>query len=135
MERLFRYIVVISTLLFAIIYILPFYDYLWLNDEQLYLAAFDAWGSVIPNNIYVYWSLFFIWLAISVGLFFFIPIARTAFVIMLVATTIASLFWGFLVLPPISATLFNIVAMSDGAILVMLYLTSVSRRFEYTPNK
>ncbi|MCW8826205.1 MAG: hypothetical protein OQK78_07250, partial [Gammaproteobacteria bacterium] len=127
MEKLFRYIVVISTVLFVFLHILPFIDHMWLTEKELDLAAYDAWGANLPTNIYFYWGNLSVWVTIFIGLFFYIPVSRTAFVIMLVLTSIASFFYGFSVLPAISATVGNIVTMTDGALLVMLYLTSVSR--------
>ena len=130
MIKLFRYIVVISTILMVVYWMLPFVDYLWLTGEELKLARYDGWGASIPNHPLIYWGVFTIWLAISVGLFFLVPIARPAFLIMQVATIVASLFWGFMVLPTVSATVGNIVAVSDGVLLAMLFLTSVGKEFE-----
>jgi hypothetical protein len=130
MIKLFRYVVVISTILMVVYWLLPFVDHLWLKEEELNLAGYDGWGASIPNNPIIYWGLFTIWLTISVSLFFLVPIARSAFVAMQVITLTASFFWGFMVLPPISATVGNIVAVSDGVLLAMLFLTSVGKEFE-----
>ena len=81
MDKIFRWIIVISTLLFIIAWLLPYYDYLWLSDEQLDLLSYDGSGSSIPSSPLIYWGWFFTWLTISVCLFFFVPIARKVFVI------------------------------------------------------
>jgi len=129
MKNLFRYTVVISTVLFVMLWLLPYFDYLWLSEEQLNLALADGYGSYIPNHPLIYWSLFVAWFTISVGLFFFVTVARTAFFALLVITVLADFFWGFRVLPPISASISVIVTLSDGAILTMAYFTSVSNYF------
>lgn len=114
----------------VVYWLLPIVDHLWLTEEELNLARYDSWGASIPSHPIIYWGFFTIWLVISLGLFFLIPIARTAFLVMQVVTIVASFFWGFMVLPPISATVGNVVAVSDGVLLAMLFLTSVGREFE-----
>jgi len=130
MGKLFRYIIVFSTTLVVIFWVLPFVDYLWLNEEQLEFARYDTWGSSLPSNAIIYWGLLSIWLLIALGLFLFVPIARTAFVVMQLITIFASFFWGFLVLPPVSVVISNMIGLSDGVILAMLFLTSISKKFE-----
>ena len=130
MDKIFRTIVVTSAILFLIVTLLPFIDYLWLTNDQLELLAYDGWDSIIPNNQFIYWLLTIIWLIISVGLFFFIRIARTAFLIMQITVFIASFFWGIRISSPEVTAINGLIAISDGAILVMAYLTSVARCFE-----
>lgn len=129
MRNLFRYVVAISTILFVVLWILPYFHYLWLTEEELNLAAAQGYGSYIPGHPLIYWGLFAAWLAVSIGLFFFVAIARTAFVFLLVATAVANFFWGFWVMPPFSAGISGLVAVADGAIVTMIYLTSVSNHF------
>ena len=114
---------------------MPLIDHLWLTQEQLNLARYDTWGSSIPNHPLIYWGMFTIWLVISIGLFFFVPFARTAFVIMQFISLVASFFWGFLVQSPASAAIGSMLGLSDGVILAMLFLTSVANKFKNTPNK
>jgi hypothetical protein len=135
MEKTFRYVVVLSMVLFVLYWILPFIDYLWLTEEQLEFARYDTWGASIPNHPLIYWGVFTIWLVISAGLFFFVPIARAAFVIMQVISFVATFFWGFLVVPPVSAAIGSMAGLIDGVIIAMLFLTSVASKFNNTPNK
>jgi len=130
MKQLFRFIVVISTLLYVIFWFLPYVDYLWLTEYEIELASAEGYGGYIPQSLVLAWAQLIIWVVISVGLFFFIPLARTAFVLMLVITAITNFLWGFLVMEPISAGLISIITTSDGVILTMMYLTSLSKYFE-----
>lgn len=66
---------------------------------------------------------------LSVGLLLFINIARTAFVVLYVVATISGLFYGIQVLSPIEAMLANLISVGDGAIIAIMYLTSVSEAF------
>lgn len=129
MENIFRIIIASSTILFIILCFLPYFDYFWLSDEELQILSYDGWGSELPNNLFFIWGLFLTWISISIGLFFFVPIARTAFLILLVFSVILTFFWGIRIHTPLSVLLSGIISMSDGAILIMLYFTSVSSKF------
>ena len=135
MEKLFRYLVVCTTLLYILYWCLPYFDYHWMSNEEIDLANYNTWGAILPNHLIIHWGIFISWVLVSIGLFFFIPIARILFVIMQVTTTVLSLFMGYLILPPFNAALAEVVVLLDGVILAMLYLTSVSTKFEIPPNK
>jgi len=130
MNKLFRYIVAISTVLFIVTWFLPYYDYMWLTEEELNLANANMANSYIPNTATFFWVQSIIWVAVSIGLFLYIPIARTAFLILMVLSFIAVFFSGFYVMPPLQAGINSIIGLSDGVILSMAYLTSVAKCFE-----
>lgn len=129
MEKLFRYVVIISITLFVLYWLLPFVEHYWLTEEQLQVSNYANWGSYIPYHPVIYWGLFVIWIVISVGLFFFVRLARTAFVIMNVLTIAAGFFWGFRVLTPASAVVSDLVVLTDGVILTMAFLGSIASKF------
>jgi hypothetical protein len=129
MVRLFRALVLISTVLFVVIGIMPFLNHLWLTPDQLHVLSYDGAGSLIPAHPMLYWGQLVLWTAISIGLFFFLSVARTAFLVLNVITIVATFFWGFRIIPPEAAGLGGIVQMADGAILMMAYFTSVAERF------
>jgi len=54
---------------------------------------------------------------------------------MTVVTVVAGFFGGFVVLDPVSASIGNIITLSDGAIIAMAYLTSVSNKFVTAPEE
>ena len=128
--KLFRRLVVISTILFVILWMMPYVDYNWLSKDEARLANSDGYGSYIPKTPVIYLANFIVWLMLSVGLFFYMPIARTGFLVCIVVSLVADFFWGFKVYAPYEVALSGIVTLSDGAILVMAYLTSVSDKFE-----
>lgn len=135
MRELFRWIVVVSTGLFVLVWLLPFFDYRWLNQDELDVLSCAGQGSVLPSNVFIYWGLFVLWLIVSIGLWFFVAAARTAFLSLLIITSIASFFWGPSIRTPLETGIGNIVMMSDGAILVMAYFTSISSEFKKPYNK
>ena len=129
MATLFRYLVVISSVLFVAYWSLPYVDYNWLTEEELRLIGADGYGSIFPISLFIYWSMFVIWLTLSIGLFFYVRIARTGFLVFIIVSTCASFFWGFRVLAPYEIVIGNIIGFSDGAILAMAYFTSVDSKF------
>lgn len=128
-ERLFRVLVVISTLLTVILYLLPVGDHLWLTDEQLAVASWSGWGAKVPDGEIIYWTWFSIWMTTNLGLYFYKHIARTAFAILLPFSALYQLFDGIQVLPPIDSAVASLVGTIDGVLLAIAYLTGVSRRF------
>lgn len=129
MKNTFRYIVAVSTVLFILLWCLPYFSYLWLTQEELQLAALSGYGRSFPNHPMIYWILFSAWLALSIGLFFFIRLARVGFLVMTVLFSIINFFNGFSIMPPLDLGISNIVTLADGAILTMAYLTPVANNF------
>ena len=113
----------------ALYWAMPFIDFMWYPDEQLALLDQGGLGASLPTSEAFYWFQLSLWLLISVGLLFFINIARTAFVVLYVLATISGLFYGIQVLTPVELLLANLISMGDGAIIAIMYLTSVSEAF------
>ncbi len=135
MINLYRYLIVISVLLYVIFWLLPYFDYIWLNQEELSLASYNNFSSYINHGIMksLSWVVFFVWMFIYLGLFFFIKIARSLFfMILIVENTIFNLLFGFSILPPISSFIGSFLGTIDGFVLAILYLTSVNKKFEKT---
>ncbi len=130
MKKIFRYILIFSTVLSIALWMLPYVDYMWLSSEVYQILDYNGYGSVLPHSPLVYWFIFISWLCVSVGLFFFNKAARTGFIILSITSIVASPFWGVLVMTPAEVTLFSIVAMSDGAIITMIYLSSIAKEFK-----
>lgn len=69
MESIFRFLVVLAALLSILFWGMPYIDYMWLSNEQLYLLDKNGLGGEISGNEITYWGALTIWLALSVGLF------------------------------------------------------------------
>ena len=130
MEKLFRTLVISTTLLYVFFWFLPYIDHYWLNEDELDLASWDAAGSIVPQSLIINLIWFSIWVTTGIGLYFYRPAARTIFLFLMPISTVYSAFCGFLVLPPISAAIIGLVNMLDGAVLAVAYLTGVGKRFE-----
>lgn len=130
MNTIFRGLVLVSTVLFAVGWFLPYFDTGSYSLEWQALLMRDGDGAILAYPPWVDFILFAGTVAISVMLYFYVPIARRAYLIMLIAYTGAGFLWGLRVSTPVDEVIWGLVAMSDGAILTMLYLTSVARHFE-----
>lgn len=137
MILLFRYLVVISFFLYTIFWFLPYFHYLWLNQEELNLLSYNSFNSIINFNILDYLSIIILlgWYLVSLGLFFFIKIAKSLFLFMIILNLLLSIFEGFLILSPIDLLLYVILGLLDGVILAILYLTSISDKFNDEKSK
>ncbi|WP_445358550.1 hypothetical protein [Microbulbifer sp. ANSA005] len=133
MGSLFRILVVAGALLAIVFWSMPFIDYMWLSNDELQILDLGGFGSKLPQSEAYYWFTLLLWLVISAGLYFYKKNARTAFVVCLIVFTFAGLFAGLfdgiMVLSPIEAALSSIITLSDGAIIAIMYFTSVNAKF------
>ena len=127
MTQLFRSIVIISTALTIVFYGLPYIDYMWYSNEQLYLLDQDGLDATFTSNDYIYWGLLITWVLLAIGLYFFNKFSRACFSVLILITLLSSLLYGVRVLSPYEMLLSAAISMSDGAIFCLLY-TSPSPR-------
>ena len=133
MKKLFKNVVLASTILTIVIYILPYFDYANFTEKELDVLSYSGYGSLLSTNTFIDWALAPLWIGTNIGLYFFIKPFKIIFTVVLLLTSIASLFWGLATFPSIEFTIINVLSMLDGAILTMLYLTSISGEFESPP--
>jgi hypothetical protein len=129
MESIFRYLVVATAALTVLFWAMPYFDYMWFSDEQLNLLDQNGLGAVILGNDFIYWGTLLIWLALSVGLFFYLRFARVGFIAFYVLSLGLGLFYGVQVLTPYESTISSLIGLADGAIIAIAYLTSVGGKF------
>ena len=135
MDKLFRTLIITSVVLYLAFHTMPYLDYTSLTENELDLLSWGGYNSTIPGEPYTSYAIAIIWLCISISLFFYINIARLLFAIMLIFTAILSPFTGYAVYTAIGNTIVSILEMIDGALLIMMYFTSVSTKFTKAPNK
>ncbi|WP_062817712.1 hypothetical protein [Alcanivorax sp. NBRC 102024] len=129
MESIFRFLVVLAALLSILFWGMPYIDYMWLSNEQLYLLDKNGLGGEISGNEIAYWGALTIWLALSVGLFFYNRFARLGFVAFYIFSLALNLFHGVQVLSPYESTISSLICLADGAIIATAYLTSIGGKF------
>ncbi len=131
MESIFRFLIITTVVLSIVVWSLPYFDHQWLSENQLLLASYSGYESLFPSvNYFTYWVPLVIWLILSVGLFYYNKFSRKAFVLFYIIETVLQLFYGMQVVTPYEAVLFTLIGLADGAIIAMMYLTSISEKFE-----
>lgn len=129
MEIIFRYLVVISASLTVLFWGMPYFDYMWFSDEQLNLLDQNGLGAVIPGGDFTYWGTLLVWLLLSVGLFFYNGIARVGFVAFYALSLVLGLLYGIQIHTPYESTISSLIGLADGAIIAMVYLTTIASKF------
>lgn len=130
MKGVFRYIVIGSLILYVIWFAMPYSWIYFYEGEELNLLAWANYGAKFDVEGPIPYIVLLAYTVVSIGLVLLKKWARTAFLALTVGSVVLSGIWGFLVSPPVDAALGYIVAMSDGSILTIAYLTSLGGEFE-----
>jgi len=130
MTGIFRVVVLVSTGLYSVGYWLPYVDVGQFSPKWDALLYHDGSGALITFPIWAEFVIYAVTVSVSALLYFFIPFGRRAFVLLVLANLAAACFLGARVTTPVDEVIWNVVTMSDGALLAMLYLTPLARRFE-----
>lgn len=133
MQLIFRSLVAVSMVVTMLFWSMPLIDYMWYSNDQLALLDQGGLGATLVPGEILYWSELGMWLLVSVGLLIFIPIARTAFVVLYLVSMPLTFFYGIQVLTPLEAFLSGTLGLLDGAIITIMFFTSVSERFRGSP--
>lgn len=128
LQLFFRCLVLVSTVLFIFFWMLPYLGLNFTEDEKNILSWY-GYGSYIPDSKVINWGLFSAWLVLSVGIFFYNRLARSCFLWLLIFTCISCLFWGFKIYTPLETMLSTLISIFDGAMLSLMYLTSLNEKF------
>lgn len=129
MIAIFRLLVVIQALITAVYWLLPYFDYHWLSVEELLVLEGSGTGAVFIASSFFAWATFAVWMALSLGLYFFARFAREAFVVFYLANFSLALFMGIQVLTPLEQVVLGILQVGDGMLIAVAYFTSVSQKF------
>ena len=120
-NRLFRTLIFSAALLHILLWLEPFIKHPWSESLDVWLLDFDGYGAALPYNPVLYWCLFASWLLILVGLFFYVAAARTGLVVLTITSIALSIAWGVRLFTPYDVTLGELLAVVDGALIVMAY--------------
>ena len=125
----FRLFVVIDLLCTVLLWVMPYFDYMWYSDRAISLLDSSGLGAVVSTGPVFYWAHLALWVAASCGLYFFVPAARPAFVVLWVYSSVLALLSGILVYTSIEVVLSNISTVLSGVIIALMYYTPVSGEF------
>jgi len=113
-------------------FFIPYFDN-FLHEEgtlaALSWSGYNAWISPAAQDIFAYTTLFF-YVVASIGLINFKTWSKTFFVVLTIFSILSELLFGFSAITAYDAMLLDIVGILDGAILAMLYFTSISNEFD-----
>lgn len=129
MIAIFRLLVVVQALLTAVYWLLPYFDYHWLSIEELLVLEDSGTGAAFISGDFFFWGIFAIWMALSLGLYFFVRLAREAFVVFYLVNFGLTLFMGVQVLTLLDQVVLGLLQVVDGMLIAIAYFTSVSQKF------
>ena len=129
MDSVFRAIVLFAAVITIIFWSVPYFDYVWLSEEQMVLLDQGGLGAYLDGGDLIYWGTLAVWLVISAGLFFFVQLAKPAFIAFYVLSFITTPLFGIHVLTSYEMLMSNLLGLTDGIIVAMLLFTSVGSRF------
>ena len=127
--RLFRSLIILSSVTYLIFFFHPYYTY-QLEDLAVsirYTNAETIAELYIQN--YLPFIILFLYIVSAVLLFFFIKVARLLFVLTIALGLVTTPVSGFSVLSGWDSLLSSIGTLCDGAVLYMLFFSSVAERF------
>lgn len=129
MKNTFKTLVISA---FAIQVIILLSHYYWgaiYTNEEMELLAWHGFGAkfdIYGPTLYMLLGGYFV---VTIGLITFMPWAKIAFLLITIASIIITSLMGITITETIGNTLGSILSLIDGAILTMLYFTSVSNEF------
>ena len=110
-----------------------FYPYIgvhWLSDEELEILSYSGYNSLYAGYDLEYWIWGAYWVITTIGLIFRVKLFRPIYIIGLVLGTFMQLLWGFQVFTPFETFMGNLMSLSDGAIIILIYFTPACREFK-----
>ncbi|WP_396587016.1 hypothetical protein [Bermanella sp. R86510] len=129
MKKIFNVLVIVSITLYAVWYFMP-YAWVYLYDSQsLDLMGWTGFGAIIDIYGPIGYVLGLVYLISLFGLLFFKAWSRTLFTIMTVVNILISPFTGVVIQGGYDVMIGSILGLANGAIIALMYLTSLSHEF------
>ena len=130
MIQIFRILIVISTLSYAVFVFLPYLDESFLTQQEIDVLTWSKYEALIIFPDWLSWFLIYIWLPLAIGMWFFNRLARTAYLCLSIFFLVFSAFSGLFVSTGLEIMLYQATAFLDGAIITMAYLTNLNDEFK-----
>ena len=128
LEKVFKNIILIHFLLFIVSVI---WDVFLANEETMDLASQLGETEMLSKTYFIFFAIVTLILYL-LNLFFlykFYSFSKNLFLILLILSYAQSLFSGLILFEPFGYILDDLVALSQGAILTLLFLTPLKERF------
>lgn len=91
--------------------------------------AWAGFGAVLAFPPIVSWATVALWIAATIGVYFFIPAARLLYAFLVGFAMFTTLVGGVHVSLPAEAFLIYVSSISDGAVLILAYWSPLRKRF------
>ncbi len=132
MKKLFRILLIISTLTYIVYLTAPYFDKYYLDQGTRDLLQWTGYQSVleIPNWLLSISSFF--WLPLAIGLWFFNSLVRKIYLIYTLLFLFLNPLLGLFIASGFEMFFFQATTLLDGVILTMAYFTSLDDEFKNT---
>ncbi len=131
MDKLFRLLVLASNTLYILWYFQPYNTEFIFDVETLLALSWIGYGSNELINTISTLIIAPLYMVASVGLWFYLYYARTAFVILTITSIALAPFTGLSVQTGIDILISQLLIGMDGVILYMCYFSSVAGNFTH----
>jgi hypothetical protein len=129
MSKLYKSLVLFSYFTYAICFFLPYLDTYIYAQEGLDALSWSGYGSLVMPHEFIGYAFFIAYSITVIGMLYFHSWSKKLFVALTVLSTFFTAIHGFEVLPPIDAVLSYLTNLADGAVIALMYLTSLGKRF------
>jgi hypothetical protein len=106
-----------------------------LSADMADAVGWSGFGAALAFPPVVYWATVALWIAATVGVYFFIPGARLLYAFLVGFNMFTMLVGGVGVNLPAESFLLYLTNMSDGAVLVLAYWSPLRKRFQEAPTE
>ena len=130
MNKIFRFLILISIALSLVYYSVPYIDSNWLSKEELDFVSYNGAFAKIQISSFIGHISFVFWLICSIGMFFYINAARNFFTALVLISLLITPFIGFVSMSPFDATILAALNIIDGALIAIAHFTSVNKNFK-----
>jgi hypothetical protein len=132
MSSLFRTLIIVSNVAYIAWFFQPYYSTGLYTDEIRELLRSDGYSGIdyfLKYSVELGWLLLALYLIASIGMFFYIKVARTLFAVLVAASILIPLLYGVSVQSNIDVVLNTITTMAGAVILYMCFLSSLAGNF------
>ncbi len=132
MRKIYFTLVVTTLILYVSLFSIPYFWVYLYEGKILNALAWNSYGSKFGANELIGYLFMACYGVVSIGLVLFKGWARLGFVVLTIFSVVTSPFWGLSVQYGFGSALSYMLALGDGAILAIVFLTSISDEFEST---
>ena len=130
MNGIFRIMLVVNLGLYLAWFIFPYSYKYWVSEESLQLLSYSGFEAFFIAPESTYWVMFAITACNLVGLFFYVNVCRSLFLVLLIVNLISQMTAGLTIYTGVESGILNVSLIFDGVLLAMMYLTTVSLSFK-----